>query len=79
MRFNKPIVCAKRLAPILIAILIAGCQTTDIAGLKRMATANTLAFCDAAHPLYWSRKDTLETIKQIKMHNAVGKICGWGK
>jgi len=40
---------------------------------------NSLAFCDAARPIYWSRKDTLKTIEQIKEHNAVGRLCGWGK
>jgi len=59
-----------------LAVALGGCNVSE-KELMRMATADTAAFCDIARPLYWSRKDTLETIKQIKTHNAVGKICGW--
>ena len=58
----------------LSAILLASCQTTSLP-----AQTDTLAFCDAARPIYWSKKDTPKTVAQIKEHNAVGKICGWGK
>lgn len=35
-------------------------------------------FCLLAKPFYWSAKDTDETIKQAKEHNAVGaKLCNW--
>lgn len=79
MRYSKPIDCGKKLALASIVILMGACNTmTGSADLKRMATTNTLAFCDAARPIYWSRKDTLETITQVKTHNAVGKLCGWG-
>jgi hypothetical protein len=44
-----------------------------------MKTIDTAAFCDLAAPIYWSKKDTLKTIEQVKLHNAVGKRCGWGK
>lgn len=38
------------------------------------------AFCDAALPILWSARDSDETIKQVKEHNAVGAaLCGWGK
>jgi hypothetical protein len=59
-----------------IVLSLVGCNTTENE-LRRMATADTAAFCDLARPLYWSRKDTLSTIQQIKLHNATGKICGW--
>lgn len=36
-------------------------------------------FCAVAKPIYWSSKDTDDTIAQAKEHNAVGKaLCGWG-
>jgi hypothetical protein len=47
--------------------------------VRTLATTDTLAFCDAAKPIYWSAKDTPKTIEQVKIHNATGKICGWGK
>lgn len=36
-------------------------------------------FCSEARPIIFSRlKDTVETIQQIKAHNAVGVVlCGW--
>ena len=32
-------------------------------------------------PIYWSKRDTVETVRQIKEHNAVGKATcpTWGK
>lgn len=62
------------------AFALGGCNTVggmSQSELLKLATANTAAFCDIARPIYWSRKDTLATIQQIKTHNAVGKMCGW--
>jgi hypothetical protein len=59
-----------------LAAALGGCNLSE-KEIMRMATADTAAFCDIARPIYWSRKDTLETVKQVKAHNAVGKICGW--
>ncbi|MCA3700803.1 MAG: hypothetical protein IOB84_13605 [Brevundimonas sp.] len=37
------------------------------------------AFCDLARPITWSTRDTDETIRGVKEHNAVGaRLCGWG-
>jgi len=37
-------------------------------------------FCAYAKPIYWSARDTDETILAAKEHNAVGKDrCGWGQ
>jgi len=66
----------KHLALLVCALALAGCNMTE-SELRRKATADTAAFCDIARPIYWSRKDTLSTIQQVKTHNAVGKICGW--
>ena len=66
----------KHFALLVCALALAGCNMTE-SELRRKATADTAAFCDIARPIYWSRKDTLSTIQQVKLHNAVGKICGW--
>lgn len=54
--------------------ILTGCQTT---------TGSAVAdgsFCQIAKPIYWDARDTDETIKQAKEHNAIGKnFCGWGK
>jgi hypothetical protein len=71
--------------PKLVTMLIA----TSACGLTACATtmgsgASTSpppadTFCLVAKPIYWSAGDTDETIKQVKAHNAAGKIlCGWG-
>ena len=52
-------------------MLLAGCATT-------MGGDGTKVFCESARPIAWSSKDTDETIKQAKAHNAVGvALCGW--
>lgn len=66
----------KRIAILAGALALAGCNVSE-SELRRKATADTGAFCDLARPIYYSRKDTLATIQQVKLHNAVGKICGW--
>jgi len=67
----------KHLVMLVCALALAGCNMTE-SELRRKATADTAAFCDIARPIYWNyKKDTLETIRQIKLHNATGRICGW--
>ena len=46
---------------------MASCQTTGTGAL------NELTFCDGVQPIYWSKKDTTLTVKQIKELNAVYK------
>lgn len=61
-----------------VAILPASCVTTTGSGeTKALGHA---AFCVVARPITWSGRDTLETVAQIKAHNAAGReICGWGR
>ena len=66
----------KRITILCAALALTGCNVSE-SEIKRMATANTAAFCDLARPIYWAKKDTLATIQQVKLHNATGKICGW--
>lgn len=52
-------------------LTLGGCVTTTASG-------GTSVFCRSAEPIRWSTKDTDETIRQAKAHNAVGrKLCGW--
>lgn len=73
MQISKPINFGKLLSVMLIAIPAASCQTT--ASSER--TIDTAAFCDVARPIWWSKKDTVKTIEQVKAHNKVGQMCGW--
>lgn len=54
--------------------MLAGCgSTTNLSGPDA-------SFCSAARAIYWSSKDTDQTLAQVREHNAVGKtLCGWGK
>jgi hypothetical protein len=74
MLYRKRTGCVKLLGLAWLAMTLTACQTTTDSNAK---TINTLAFCDVAQPIYWSRKDTLKTIEQVKIHNAIGKACGW--
>ena len=39
-----------------------------------------LLFCDGAKPVHWSTTDSDFTIRQARVHNAVGvDQCQWGK
>lgn len=69
----------KRLAPplaiLLLGILQASCATTTASSVPTDRVA-----CGSFEPIYWSAKDTPQTVAQVKEHNAAGKaICGWGK
>ena len=58
--------------------MLGGCVTTG-----SYATNNTTVACGSPEkktfkPIWWSKKDTKLTQKQIVEHNAVGKsLCGW--
>lgn len=55
------------------AVALVGCAGTP-------KPVSTTSFCDLAKPIYWSGRDTDDTIRQAKAHNAVGKDqCGWGQ
>jgi len=66
---------ARTLAALLtLATLATGCAATT-AGV---ATESGRAICDQFRPIAWSARDTDETIRAAKAHNAVGvRICGW--
>jgi hypothetical protein len=60
--------------------ILTGCATTTGSDAPMMAPTTTeLRFCDGARPIFWAKRDTVETIKQVKAHNKVGvDACGWG-
>lgn len=76
MRFRLPRRSATACA--LISLLtLAACATL---GTSSHGKTEPSSFCLLAKPIRFSaRNDTLETIAQVKEHNAVGKkLCGWG-
>jgi hypothetical protein len=65
----------ERLLILILPVILSGCQTTTGFAEKN----NALLFCQGARPIYWSVKDTPETIKQVKEHNAVWRYsCAVG-
>lgn len=62
-----------KLCAISLLLTLSGCASL-------MASSGpTDTFCLIALPIYWSGKDTDDTIAQAKAHNAVGKtLCRWG-
>ena len=58
----------------MLSAILSGCVTTTGSVVPTDKVA-----CGAFRPIYWSRKDTTETLVQVKEHNAAGKaLCGWG-
>lgn len=50
-------------------------MTTDSGG----GTDAVRVACQSFRPIYWSKKDTAETVKQVQEHDAAGRaLCGWG-
>lgn len=58
-------------------LILSACATTTGSGeTNPLPGAET--FCRVAKPISWSVRDTDETIREVKSHNAVGKaLCGW--
>lgn len=48
----------------LVLLALTSCQTTGSSG------TNTASWCTVFKPITWSSKDTLETAKQVREHNA---------
>lgn len=74
-RSNLQSTLARLLGLLILTIPTASCQT-----MMGSAAPTDKVFCTVAQPIYWSAKDTAQTVGQIKEHNAVGRaLCGWGK
>lgn len=59
-----------------LVLPLVGCRTTASAATS--AAPPTSIVCAAFRPIRWSSKDTPETQKQARAHNAAGvSLCGW--
>jgi len=48
--------------------------------MRTTDTVGTDVSCEAFRPITWSKRDTQETVADVKTHNAVfGALCGWGE
>ncbi len=72
--FDKPMPRASML--LFVMLTLSGCgTTTGSAVIEPVAGADT--FCRVAKPITWSSRDTDETIREVKAHNAVfARLCG---
>lgn len=63
--------------PLTLLLILQGCATTTgSVGTDALASSP----CSAFEPIRWSAKDTDETIRQVKEHNAAWKaICAQPK
>ena len=70
---------AARLALLSGLVMLAGCQTIlGRSNATRVGLLGRAPFCSVAEPITYSRRDTVETVKQIRELNAVGiELCGW--
>ncbi len=55
----------RKLAPLVPALLLAGCATTTT-----LTSVTTDTSCRSFVPILYSRKDTPATIQQVREHNA---------
>lgn len=56
----------------MLATLTASCQTTS----SSVKTDTVRVACQSFEPIYWSGKDTRETVAKVKEHNAAWKaLC----
>lgn len=78
LKLPKTLVRASMLS---CALTLVGCATlTNSNGPTKVSPKPEpvqSSYCLVAKPIYWSAKDTDDTIRQIKEHNAVWKeLCG---
>lgn len=63
-----------------VTLILSGCVSLTGSGETEVPVARpgAEAFCDLARPITWSTRDTDETIRGVKSHNALGvRLCGW--
>jgi hypothetical protein len=69
----------KKFAMLFALMLLPGlsaCETMMASG--ETSTLGAASFCELAQPIHWSKRDTDETIIEVKAHNAIGvKFCAW--
>lgn len=65
-----------RLLVLTMLLATPGCATTG-SGAVTSNDARRVA-CQSFEPIWWSAADSVQTVAQIKEHNASGKaLCGW--
>lgn len=71
----------KRLPVLSMLVLLGGCPSLSQTGSEgiRAGAATASEFClVAGGPIFWSQRDTPETIEAVKRYNAKGKsLCNW--
>lgn len=73
--FAKPTLRASMLLLAMLTLPACG-HLTGSGGTEPMRGAET--FCANAKPITWSSRDTDETIREVKSHNATGvALCRW--
>lgn len=68
---------ARAIAPLFVMLTLTSCAArTDSVATEPITGAEN--FCRIAKPITWSSRDTDETIREVKAHNAAGvALCGW--
>lgn len=91
MHDKRPTIYGGTLGIVLLLVvilpwLLMGCTGTTPtrdpdAGTVAVAEVKTSAwdgFCSVAKPISWSKRDTPETVLEVKQHNHLGAVhCGW--
>lgn len=64
------------MSALLLLAILPGCATTT----GSVAVTDAASFCAVARPILWSVRDSDDTIRQVREHNAAGvEICRWGR
>lgn len=73
--FAKPTLRASMLLFVTLTLSACGHLTGSV-GTEPVRGAET--FCAIAQPITWSARDTDQTIREVKSHNATGvALCRW--
>lgn len=67
---KRPIGLARRVLPPMLPLALATCMTTTGIDATDAHRAATLVACTTFAPISWSTRDTDETVRQVKGHNA---------
>lgn len=60
-----------------VTLILSGCATTTGSGATSTPPPAAETYCQIAKPITWSSRDTDDTIRQVKEHNAVYlRLCG---
>lgn len=58
--------------------ILTSCAGLTGSGATEPPLPGAESFCAIAKPITWSTRDTDQTVREVKAHNAAGKaLCGW--